>query len=101
MLKLYHSNQGLKGSKPICSAGVTWIIELKCLRFKKKIYAQTHRKQGLKGSRPNCSLAWWNSGSRPICNAGLICVIIAIIFEVQEGYVKTISLEARVKGFQT
>ena len=41
MLKLYHWNQGLKGSKPICSAGVVWIIEFKCLRFEKNIYAQT------------------------------------------------------------
>ena len=56
---------------------------LKHLKFEKNVYAQTiSLEPRVKVSNPICSLTWWYSGSRPICSAGLISVIVDKNFEV-------------------
>ena len=61
---------------------ISVLLWLKYLKFVQNMFKQYHWTQGLKGYRPICSLAWRYSGSRPICSAGLICVIVAKMFEV-------------------
>ena len=63
--------------------GLSVSLWLKCLKNEKNVDAQTiSLEPRVKVSNPICSLKWWYSGSRPICSAGLNCVIVDKNFEV-------------------